>query len=1143
MAKDSKKKAAKAPSSAPAPTLELPDSNFLSKLTQRIEAGVRESKTPSHSKKTSKEQPSKTSSKTAHPPPKPHGAKVQINGKADHSAQLNDDKRGKKRDRSGSIIESKSPAAAPPAKKTHIRFDNDDSSKATVTKPKSAKKGGDAAQPDGDGNGHPKTTKDALLQEIIALGGTEEDLELVEGLDTDSDQEETVVKETGKVKNANRKDIEAFMKEIGLTGANFEDARTADDAEEAEDEGDGWTDEDGAEDDGEDEEEEDSEEEGDSEDTDSPAPLPVAPTPTAQLTKLPTKGSLTLDPQQDWHNIILPGLPSSSETLTPPAISSLHTRGKDLLAAENGAYMSHNLSKDSNLKFLSEIMKSGTVEDKISALTIVCTDSPLHTYKTLESLLNLAKKKSRNQTIASLTAIKDLFANGTVLPSDRKLLPFGKQPLAQLLAYEKANGASQIFKAYLLLWSFEDWLKDFYFEVLKTLEIVANDEGVTWVRQKAVEMVFELLKQKPEGEVNLMRLLVNKLGDPDRKVASKTSHLLLQLMVAHPAMKSTIISSIESDALLKSSKNAHAKYYSIITLNQTILTRADDHVANQLLNIYFALFADILGQTKAPPPKQVKPADGKLSKKAKKRLDQDKKDAALDEEHNSKLISGVLTGVNRAFPFASIDDDVFNKHLDTLFRITHGSNFNTSLQALTLIFQVSSSKQMVSDRFYRSLYESLLDPRLSTSSKQAMYLNLLFRALKSDHRLARVQAFVKRIVQTAAMHQPPFICGVLYLLRELEGTFPTLKNVLDKPLEDDSDEEVFRDVDDGEGGNSRDSAATSNAQTEATPAKKSHEYDGRKRDPLFANADRSSLWELIPFLSHFHPTVALYANSLHGNTPMPSKPDLSLHTLTHFLDRFVYRNAKTAATNKGSSIMQPLAGGDTRGILLNTKAAGRGLVPVNSEAFSNMKEEDVKEDEVFFHKFFTMRKQGDASRTKQDKKKKNQDGDEEGSEFDDDEVWGAMVESRPDLDADIDDDGDVDMDDFDNDGMDEDMSDLGSDEESIEGPALTTDALGELDDEDMDEDGEEDDGSDGDEFDGFGLDDSDAEAGIGSEDEIPSDVDAKIPKAPATKSGKSAAADAREEAKERRNKLKNLPVFASADDYAALLADEDDEDL
>lgn len=35
---------------------------------------------------------------------------------------------------------------------------------------------------------------------------------------------------------------------------------------------------------------------------------------------------------------------------------------------------------------------------------------------------------------------------------------------------------------------------------------------------------YELLSAKPEGEAKLLSGLVNKLGDPDRKLASKVSH-------------------------------------------------------------------------------------------------------------------------------------------------------------------------------------------------------------------------------------------------------------------------------------------------------------------------------------------------------------------------------------------------------------------------------------------------------------------------------------------------------------------------------------------------------------------------------------------------------------------------------------------
>jgi ribosome biogenesis protein MAK21 len=111
----------------------------------------------------------------------------------------------------------------------------------------------------------------------------------------------------------------------------------------------------------------------------------------------------------------------------------------------------------------------------------------------------------------------------------------------------------------------------------------------------------------------------------------------------------------------------------------------------------------------------------------------------------------------------------FTSYMDTLFKITHAGTFNTSIQALQLIFQVSQARHVVSDRFYRTLYDSLFDSRLVTSSKQAMYLNLLFKALKADASLPRVMAFVKRLLQMLGLHQPPFICGALYLLGEVSG--------------------------------------------------------------------------------------------------------------------------------------------------------------------------------------------------------------------------------------------------------------------------------------------------------------------------------------------------------------------------------------
>ena len=127
----------------------------------------------------------------------------------------------------------------------------------------------------------------------------------------------------------------------------------------------------------------------------------------------------------------------------------------------------------------------------------------------------------------------------------------------------------------------------------------------------------------------------------------------------------------------------------------------------------------------------------------------------------------------------------FNKHIDTLFLITHTSTFNISLQALVLILQITTSLSTakpsessstfatrLTDRFYRALYASLTDQRLATSNKQAMYLNLLFKALKADHNLERVKAFVRRFLQVLVVGiggsgGAEFVAGGFYLLGEV----------------------------------------------------------------------------------------------------------------------------------------------------------------------------------------------------------------------------------------------------------------------------------------------------------------------------------------------------------------------------------------
>lgn len=780
---------------------------------------------------------------------------------------------------------------------------------------------------------------------------------------------------------------------------------------------------------------------------------------TSHTVSKPTKSStprakLLITPRPDWHATELPPVkatPSRKQSVVPGAlIEKLYRHAQTLLEDEASSYTAGQQKSSSSYKFMSTIMGTGTWSDKVSALTLVVQESPLHTAKTLENLIGLAGKKSRNQALMALGALKDLLDQSNVLP-DRKLRFFNKQSLL-LVALQGVDASlapkgglpNGLTDQHLIMWAYEDKLKRLYLDMLKVLEHWCHDE-LEFSRLRAIDFVWELLKDKPEQEENLLRFLVNKLGDTAKKVASKASYRLCGLQESHPAMTMDVISAIESDILLRPGQSSHAKYYAVITLNQFVLRPGNPEVANRLLDVYFTLFKAILNRSElsqetVQEKKTVKGAQDRKRTKTVVKHSVGKSEAELDE----KVTAQVLTGIHRAFPYSEKDSAAFEKHFDTMFRITHSSNFNTSLQALVLIQQISTTLQISTERYMRTLYQSLFDPRLFTSSKQPMYMNLLYRSLKDDASIRRVKAFVKRLIQTLAFHEPPFICLALYLIIELSNIFPGLKSMLDQPEIHETPEDSFP----SDLNTATDIPRPSLTSTD-TATLRNHTYDGRKREPEYSNADTTCLWDLLPYTNHAHPSVSLFATHIlsniisttNPNTTKPTiapppKPDPATHTLTHFLDKFAYRNPKAsqgdaAATKglRGSSIMQPaLASTNAADALLPTNRR-LDSERLNNEAFWQRKAEDVRADEVFFHRYFGMARAGRVGKSRKEKQEERkqrrvggEDGDDvqgvddggadvEGAEIDEDEVWRAIVGSKPDVDPDMDGDefGDEDV--------------------------------------------------------------------------------------------------------------------------------------
>ncbi|KIW37854.1 uncharacterized protein PV06_09839 [Exophiala oligosperma] len=939
-----------------------------------------------------------------------------------------------------------------------------------------------------------KDDNEILLKEIRELGGTAEDLQLLEGADSDSEMEDTAGDKRQKTSTSSvqpeglEKGLKNILKEIALAQGQHVDDVSEEDVEEEEP-------------------------------VEAPEPRVQAESEVAPASSEKTiKNARGKQPQYlcvpkpDWYNVPEPVVnheQSLKYTLSQDTINELHDYAKSLLEEENQKYKNSQQSSSAQ-SFYNTVIASGTLSDKISALTLAVQEAPVHNMRSLEILIGLAGKRSRSQAVEVLRALKDLFAQGSLLPESRKLYAFHSQPtlpylFAQLRSWRRDNRLPRgLDEPTLVTWAFESWLKEQYFEVLKIIEVWCNDE-IEFSKGRAVSYVYELLKERPEQESNLLRLLINKLGDPIKKIASQASYLLMQLLIAHPAMKGVAISAVEGDFIFRPGQSLHGKYYAVVTLNQTALSSKEEDVAKKLLDIYFGLFAALLKSAKAETSS--KPEEGDQHRgSGKKQKKPQISGQAQTEELREKLISAILTGVNRAYPYVGADGTSFTEHMETLFKITHSSNFNTGVQAMMLIQQLSTTHRASNDRFYRILYESLLDPRLLASSKQQLYLNLLHRSLKADLNVKRVKAFVKRLVQILSLHEPSFICGAFFLVQDLEATFPSLAGLIDQPEDHDDDEEVFRDVDeDGD-----QPALTLPDKPQSTF------YDGHKRAPEHSNADNSCLWEVFPFLAHFHPSVSVSAEHLLRHTKLPGKPDLNLHTLSHFLDRFVYRNPKLSSAGlRGSSIMQPMAN-DTSNVLIGSTLGAARKLPVNSVEFKTRKQEDVAAEDIFFHQYFSSLGSAGSNKPKAQKKSRDED---DGS-VDEDEVWKAMMESAPELEGAEESDDDLDVSDIDSELMasSEDDQDEDDDEEVDLDPALFDE-----DDDDLvqmpgeDEDGSADEGAS--DFEGFGED-------------LPS--------------GKERSKERSKEDKARAKKskkAKNLPTFASAADYAKMLDDDEDEDM
>lgn len=75
-------------------------------------------------------------------------------------------------------------------------------------------------------------------------------------------------------------------------------------------------------------------------------------------------------------------------------------------------------------------------------------------------------------------------------------------------------------------------------------------------------------------------------------------------------------------------------------------------------------------------------------------------------EVESKLMDGLLTGINRAFPYVKTDRDLVESHVETIYKVVHLVNMNVAIQALSLLYHITQSRSGLPDRL--TFHDSLI---------------------------------------------------------------------------------------------------------------------------------------------------------------------------------------------------------------------------------------------------------------------------------------------------------------------------------------------------------------------------------------------------------------------------------------------------
>lgn len=391
---------------------------------------------------------------------------------------------------------------------------------------------------------------------------------------------------------------------------------------------------------------------------------------------------LLVDPEKPWY---LVKIKEAWEVSGPRAgaaaeLAEIQTKAERIYKSQVSLYDQQRDMSKSDRDWLKTVISSGTTSDKCSTFQVQIAEAPLYGADYLLKLLELARSTKRHESSQAMAALEKVF--DTILP------PAGLHKMVYM-KQRKWERPGDISDKSLLIVYFEDVVKRCFMEFLKLVEIVLQDQ-IAHSRETAMRTLCQLGCKKDEQLNNVLSLLTNKLGDVDRKLASRAMFYLQEIVNAQKEATEPVIGQVEQ-LVERPGVSEKAQYYGLTFLSQIMLSHSMPQVTERLVKLYLAILKNHV------IPSIVREAEkAKAAKKQKAHKTNKKKQEQVETElapATARLAKVVTTGLNRALPFYKGSLGLLDELTTPIIKMISTSSFATSLQALSLYFQVASANK------------------------------------------------------------------------------------------------------------------------------------------------------------------------------------------------------------------------------------------------------------------------------------------------------------------------------------------------------------------------------------------------------------------------------------------------------------------